>query len=424
MKGKLTSILLTFLMVSIAAAGGFELYEFGAASSSMSGAVVARSWDASTIFYNPAGIAFLKDGSHFYGGVTLITATNKFSGADPVYSGEEHTSADKLHNPIGFYFSHQFNENLYAGIGVTNPFGLGLEWEEDFPGRFISYNTDLKSFYISPVVAYKISDEFSISAGADIVFGSITLERYVKNLDDESSNGVELAKSSIEGNSDLAVGFTASAMYRSENLGLGFLYRHSVDLTLENADATFEILDTYAKAAATALLKDQTVNSGITFPNFFSVGIYYKFLENFGAEVDFMWYNWSVFDKLVLEFEDSENLGTIVLPEDYENSIQFRLGMHYDFADNWQLRAGYIYDESPQPIHSVSPLLPDNDRNDVSLGIGYTTGNWQFDTGYMYVDFGERSTVENGVGQNPDGFDGTYATIANLFFFSFGYHFE
>jgi long-chain fatty acid transport protein len=424
MKGKLISILLTFLMVSSAAAGGFGLYEFGAAASSMSGAAVARSWDASTIFYNPAGIAFLKDGSHYYGGVTFITATNKFTGADPVYSGEEHTTPDKLHNPIGFYFSHQFNETLYAGIGVTNPFGLGLGWEEDFPGRFIAYNTDLKSFYVSPVVAYKVSDEFSVSAGADIVFGSITLERYVKNLDDESSNGVELAKSSIEGNSDLAVGFTASAMYRSENLGLGFLYRHSVDLTLENADATFEILDTYAKAAATALLKDQTVNSAITFPNVFSVGIYYKFLENFGAELDFMWYNWSVFDELVLEFEDTENLGTIVLPEDYENSIQFRLGMHYDFADNWQLRAGYIYDESPQPTHSVSPLLPDNDRNDVSLGLGYTAGNWQFDAGYMYVDFGERSTVENGVGQNPDGFDGTYASIANLFFFSFGYHFE
>ena len=143
MKGKLISIILTFLMVSIAAAGGFELYEFGAASSSMSGAVVARSWDASTIFYNPAGIAFLKDGSHYYGGVTLITATNKYTGADPVYSGEEHTSVAKIHTPIGFYFSHQFNETLYAGIGVTNPFGLGLEWEEDFPGRSISYNNDL-----------------------------------------------------------------------------------------------------------------------------------------------------------------------------------------------------------------------------------------------------------------------------------------
>jgi long-chain fatty acid transport protein len=134
-----------------------------------------------------------------------------------------------------------------------------------------------------------------------------------------------------------------------------------------------------------------------------------------------MWYKWSVFDELVLDFEE---LGEVIIPEDYKNSIQFRIGVHYDFAENWQLRGGYIYDETPQPIESVSPLLPDNDRHDFSIGLGYTLNKWQFDAGYMLVDFGERSTVENGEGKNHDGFDGTYATIANLFFISFGYNFD
>jgi long-chain fatty acid transport protein len=166
---------------------------------------------------------------------------------------------------------------------------------------------------------------------------------------------------------------------------------------------------------------NQKVNSSITFPNFFAVGLYYKFLENFGAEADFLWYNWSVFDQLVLDFE---SLPTIVIPEEYENSIQFRLGVHYDFAQAWQLRAGYIYDQTPQPIQSVSPLLPDNDRHDFSIGLGYSLSKWQFDAGYMLVDFGERSTVEDGVGKNHDGFNGTYASIAHLLFVSIGYHFE
>jgi len=422
MKGKIVSILLIFLMVGWAAAGGFELYEFGAASSAMAGATVARAWDASAVFYNPSGIAFLEDGAHFYGGVTLISAKNKFTGADPVFRNEEHQSVDKIHTPIGIFFTYQFNESIYAGIGVTNPFGLGLEWqEEDFPGRSISYNTDLKSFYISPVVAYKIMDELSISAGLDIVVGNINLQSYVRMFDSEGSPGIEAAKSTIEGSSNLAYGFTASAQYRTDEFGLGILYRHSVENKLENANATFSYLDTYARPVAEANLTNQTVNSGITFPSFFSAGVYYKFFESFGAEFDFMWYNWSVFDQLVLDFE---TLPTVVIPEDYQNSIQLRLGIHYDFADNWQLRGGYIYDESPQPIQSVSPLLPDNDRHDFSIGLGYTLNTWQFDAGYMMVDFSERSTVENGEGKNHDGFNGTYATIANLLFISVGYHFE
>jgi len=421
MKVKVFSIFLIFLMVGWAGAGGFELYEFGAASSAMSGATVARAWDASTVFYNPSGIAFLEDGAHFYGGVTLISATNKWTGADPIFSDEQHTSVDNIHHPIGVYFTYQFNESIYAGIGVTNPFGLGLEWEEDFPGRSISYNTDLKSFYVSPVLAYKIMDELSISAGLDIVFGEITLQRYVRLFDSEGSPGFEAAKSTIEGSSNMAYGFTASIQYKTDNLGLGFLYRHSVENKLENADAKFTALDTYARPVAETNLVDQKVNSAITFPNFFSVGVYYKFLENFGAEVDFMWYNWSVFDELILDFEE---LPSVVIPEEYENSIQFRLGLHYDFALDWQLRAGYIYDQTPQPIQSVSPLLPDNDRHDFSIGLGYTLNKWQFDAGYMLVDFGERSTVENGEGKNHDGFDGTYASIAHLLFISVGFHFE
>ena len=422
MKVKLFSIFLIFLMIGWAGAGGFELYEFGAASSAMAGATVARAWDASTVFYNPSGIAFLEDGAHFYGGVTFISATNKFTGAEPVFLDEQHQSVEEFHTPIGVFFTYQFNESMYAGIGITNPFGLGLKWrEEDFPGRSIAYNTDLRSFYVSPVFAYKIMDDLSASVGLDIVFGNITLQRYVRLFDSEGSPGMEAAKSTIEGSSNPALGFTASIQYRTENFGLGFLYRHSVENKLESADATFSYLDTDARPIAESILVNQKVNSAITFPNFFSVGVYYKFFEGFGAEADFMWYNWSVFDQLVLDFE---SLPDVVIPENYENSIQFRLGLHYDFAENWQLRGGYIYDQTPQPIESVSPLLPDNDRHDFSIGLGYTLNKWQFDAGYMLVDFSERSTVEDGVGKNHDGFNGTYATIANLLFVSIGYHFE
>ena len=85
------------------------------------------------------------------------------------------------------------------------------------------------------------------------------------------------------------------------------------------------------------------------------------------------------------------------------------------------MRAGYIYDKTPQPIESVSPLLPDDTRNDYTVGIGYKNGNFRVDGGYMYVDIGERTTVEDGVGKNDNGFNGTYNSNANLYFISFGY---
>lgn len=414
------SLIGVFLIVGLTFGGGFEIYEFGAASSAMSGATVARAWDASTIFYNPSGMAFLK-GSNFYGNLTLIFPENKFTGAEPTFTGEEHSAKSQVFTPIGLYFSQQIGDRFAAGIGVTNPFGLGLEWEEDFVGRGIARRTDLKSFYISPVVSYRVLDQLSISAGLDLVYSTVELERSVYMFDSEGSAGYEVGESKLTGTSDLGIGFTVSTMFRTEKLGLGFLYRHSVENKFNDGEAEFTVYDTYAKNMASGLLVDQKGSTEIPYPNFFSVGVYYKVLESLGLEVDYLWYNWSMFDELVLDFPDDRLDQTV--PENYENSIQFRVGLHYDLSPSLQLRAGYIYDQTPQPVESVSPLLPDNDRHDYSFGLGYKMGSMQFDVGYMLVDFGERSTVENGVGQNEYGLDGTYAAVAHLVFLSYGINF-
>ncbi|MCK5454339.1 MAG: outer membrane protein transport protein, partial [Calditrichia bacterium] len=136
-------------------------------------------------------------------------------------------------------------------------------------------------------------------------------------------------------------------------------------------------------------------------------------------EFDYAWYGWSVFDEIVLEFEDPTLNQTI--HEGYKDEYQLRLGAHYDCNEKFSVRAGFIYDRTPQPIESVSPLLPDDTRTDWTIGAGYKTGNFVIDGGYMYVNIGERSTVENGEGKNDNGFDGTYISHAHLIYLSLGY---
>ena len=84
MRGLLLVVFSLLLLIGSSFGAGFGLYEFGARSSSLSGAVVAQAADASTVFYSPAGLVFL-DGTQIYGGVSLITATNRYIG--PNYTG-------------------------------------------------------------------------------------------------------------------------------------------------------------------------------------------------------------------------------------------------------------------------------------------------------------------------------------------------
>ncbi|KAA3614611.1 MAG: hypothetical protein DWQ05_15045 [Calditrichaeota bacterium] len=407
-----------------ARAGGFNLYEFGGRASALAGAIVAQSADASTVFYNPAGIAFLEN-SQFYGGVTLIFPRGNFVGASPIFDDTVHESVANVFTPIGIHYAHKFNENLGAGLSITNPFGLGLEWEDDFPGRGISKNALVESFYISPVVAYKITPNFSIGVGADVVIAKIELTRNVYLFDSEGSPGYDVGEITMTGTSDLAIGFNLSAQYRANKLSLGFMYRHTIENKFNEGDAEFTIFDgltvPQASAVAAAVLADQKVNTALDFPAFLSVGAHYQLTDKLGVEADYMWFKWSVFDELTLDFDNDALNQTI--PFDYANAWQFRVGGEYAINEQLDLRAGYIFDKTPQPIESVSPLLPDDDRHDFSIGFGYTTGKYIFDAGYMFVNIGDRSTVEDGEGQNHNGFNGTYNSNASLLWASFGMNF-
>ncbi len=428
MRSGLLVLCVLLLSIGVSFGAGFGLYEFGARSSALGGAVVAQSHDASSVFYNPAGLVFQK-GTQFYGGVALITASNRWVGpvtpsGTPIYGTDKVFDAeDQLHTPIGIYLTHSFNEKLAVGLGVTNPFGLGLKWGDDFPGRVVSKNVDLKSYYISPVVSYKLLPNLALGGGLDIVYSTVQLDRNILFAfpnDPSTEPGVEIGSLDLKGHSKVAFGFSASLLYKMDKLSLGFLYRNQVKNKFENGDATISLFNTPYKGfvQTTGLFVNQNASTEITYPSLLSAGVHYQLMEKLGVEVDYMWYKWDVFKVLDLTF-DKAALNTEVL-ENYSNSSQFRVGVHYSMMDNLELRLGYIYDQTPQPRESMSPLLPDNTRNDLCVGLGYQMGKMSLDVGYMFVDFGERSTVVNGVGKNYDNFNGTYSSIANLFLVSYG----
>lgn len=416
----LIAFILSISMTGMLMGGGFNIYEFGARSSTLGGAVVAQAYDASTIFYNPSGLAFLP-GTNFYGGTTLITSNSKFSGAMPTWGGVEAETKSQLFTPIGVYFSHHFSEKFAAGVGVTNPFGLGVKWANDFPGDYISRKSEIVSFYFSPVFAYRLTQELSIGGGPDIVYSSVDLIQGLYPFKGPGSTGPEVGEAELKGNSGIGVGFSASVMYKTKRAAIGFLYRHQVKNTFDDGTAKFtydeNAADQNALAFAKLNIKDQKVSTEVTYPNFLSLGAYYLLTPKFGVEVDVMWFRWKVVDELVLDFE---TLPTAVLLLNYDNSWQVRAGAHFEATEQLSLRVGFIYDQSPQPIESVGPLLPDANRNDFSFGIGYNFGRVQADAGYMLVNFLERSTIEDGVGKNENSFDGTYNSDANLFFLSLG----
>jgi long-chain fatty acid transport protein len=205
------------------------------------------------------------------------------------------------------------------------------------------------------------------------------------------------------------------------------MYHFKKKMKFDDADATLEPVapgnDPWGDVLVGSLGSDQKLSSDLNLPDILSLGIAYRFVPKFKAELNYVRFGWSTFDKLALNFQNDALDQTIHF--NYENSWQIRFGFDYQANEKWNFMAGYVHDKSPQPLVAVSPLLPDSDRNDYSIGALYKSGNWDFNISYMVVVGTERTNIENGepLRNTTDYPFGSYKSLANLFGVGVGYNF-
>jgi long-chain fatty acid transport protein len=393
--------------------------------------VAAPCNDASSIYYNPAGLAFMP--SALSAGFTAIHNLGSFTFDD----GRE---VDRITTtpivPHG-YFSIRLgaDDRLAAGFGVWAPFGLGIEWPEDFEGRFISWKTQLRGLYLQPTVAYQLTPQLSIGAGPQIVLGGLELNQ---NVDARLAHpnfaafppGVDLAASNLEG-TGTGVGGHVGLYYRaSERLALGARYMHSVNVDL-TGDAVFEqrsIPGVPDELVAQFFLPgqpfaDQSVAADLTFPAQAVVGLSYAVTPQFALALDYQWTGWSSFDEIRADFEFQPD--PVVLTLNYEDAHTFRLGGTFMASPQLALRAGFLYNTAATPDETVTPILPEAERQLYTAGFGYDLGTIRLDAVYNFVNQADRRGRVFAVG--PAGETGTalnvgeYQSTAHLFGLTLSY---
>ena len=178
MKTRLLLVFVVTCLISVNGfAGGFQTATQSARAMGMGLAFVGQANDASSIYYNAAGITNTR-GFNLLFGTTLIMPSVDFTGPTPLTT--KSTTVDRTFTPINFYATYSMDNGLSFGLGVYNPYGLGSEWPETWVGKALAVKTELKTFYINPTVAYKVSDKFSIGVGLDYI---ISDAQFLQNID-------------------------------------------------------------------------------------------------------------------------------------------------------------------------------------------------------------------------------------------------
>src|SRR5260370_4019644 len=119
----------------------------------------------------------------------------------------------------------------------------------------------------------------------------------------------------------------------------------------------------------TNVLTTQTVTTSITNPEQVVFGVSYKVRGDLTLSGDYQFTRWGKrFAQLPITF--SNPALSLVLNTSYNNSSDFRFGAEWVKNAKLTLRGGYLYNTAAAPASTVTPLLPEGARNEITAGAG------------------------------------------------------
>lgn len=403
-------------------AAGFSIFEQGTKAMGMAGAFTAQADDPSLLFHNAGGLAFVTE-RDFSIGLTYIKGLKaEFEGANP-FPGEGYRAEQELLSevPPHIYYVQPINQTWKFGFGVETPFGLTTEWKDpdQFAGRFLSTKAALQAIDLNPTIGWQVTPTFGIGLGAVARVSSVELNRNVPTLNPFTQQAVDVARLKLEGDFSEAYGFNAGILHKvTPRFSWGLSYRSAITVDYEGDARLTQVSTGNAQldavvASRLPFNRDLPVKTSIAFPDIASLGLAFGLTDNLLIETDFNRTGWSSFEEVPIDFTGgaTNSLPDQTIPENWEDSYHYRVGLRWDASETSQWRFGYVYDETPQPEEGISPLLPDANRNAFTIGYGHT-GSFKADLALMYLLFDERSRDQSFAGEGP--FFGTYNTEALL----------
>jgi len=239
---------------------------------------------------------------------------------------------------------------------------------------------------------------------------------------------------------DTGYGFNVGLLHKpTPRLSWGVSYRSAVTVDY-TGDARISQIST-GNAQLDAVLRSRIpfdtnlpIKTSIDMPDMISLGVAFGITPNWLVELDVNRTGWSKFKEVAIEGTDATaqaifgpnaaNPNGTIIPEDWENANNYRIGARWTTSPTTQVRFGYVYDETPQPEASVNPLLPDANRQGLTVGYGSNGKGFNWDVALMYLKFQERKRNEtrsvNGIPTEPV-FHGTYNTTAYLLGLTLGW---
>jgi long-chain fatty acid transport protein len=373
----------------------------------------AAGFDASTASGNPAAMTRL-DRSQVQTGVMGIYPDIKFDVKNSSFGNNSGGNAGYFSPAATLYYVHSVSPDLKLGLGVGTYFGLGVNYSNEWAGKYYVQSASFTTMAVNPTVGYRIAPWLSVGGGVSLVQGKMSSRVAVNTLAEPGDGRLKYDATDVGCGYNLGVLFELSPQTR-----MGVTYTSQVnldykdDLRFKNLQGT--VLGGLLDAAG---LLDARLKINVNLPAQVALGAYHAFTNKLALVGTVNWQNWSRFGQPEISVADSN---TVTDDLGYQDTYHAGIGVYYRVADPWLLMAGFGYDTSPTSSSSErSPVLPLGAQFRYATGVQY---DWNKDlsigVAYTLVDAGEAKVNQSG-GALKGNLEGEYDTnfihVVNLNF--------
>jgi long-chain fatty acid transport protein len=254
----------------------------------------------------------------------------------------------------------------WLGIALDAPFGLAIDYDPSWFGRYDSIKTDLRTIDAAPSLAYRVSDDLSVGLGVDIEYAQATLSSALPDpLAPGGPSPATDGRLTVKG-SDTEAAVTLGVLYMpAPDIHIGLTYRTSATQTLEG-HATISGLSGPLAGQNTVVDTRTTLD----LPAIGTLALSEQLDPRWKLLGELQWFGWSRFKTLTVHFADGRPDAAV--PENYQDEVTLALGAEYRWNDATTLRAGFQYDPTPTTDRYRNSTLPDGDRYWLAIGASYT----------------------------------------------------
>ena len=351
-------------------AGGILIYEAGQEGNGLANAgAAALATDPSVLMSNPAGIAELR-GTQISANAQVILGDIRFSRDNHnQFDGNEGGNALQWLPGSSLFVTHQLDERSAIGFGMYGNFGLAVDYDDDWAGRYFTQESAVIGVSFQPTIAHQFTDHLTLGIGPRIVYGYYRTEVAINNnllgLADRPDGQLEYK------DTDVGTGVNLGLIYKlDERTQIGLAYTSKVKLEFKDSPDVRKVSNPILNAALSrldvnSLELDMNVPQTVLLSVAHDLDPQWKLLGSLG------WQDWSDFGEIGVEVDANAGGVDRTVNRQYKDTWHASLGAQYQSNPRLRWSFGVGYDSSAVDDKDRTADNPMGDAWRIATGLNY-----------------------------------------------------